>query len=153
MEIVREGIPKAIVRETIEQEFRKYLHTVRNNVRREIKRREHRRRMESLFKQVGDDQLRLLDTLEQLADGSLDAEIVQVVIDARTKLTPRENQVIDLLFNLDHTYDEAGKKLGVTKDRVKQLRRDVLTKLRTLLEPTLYPERVQPRLGVDENRR
>jgi RNA polymerase primary sigma factor len=53
-------------------------------------------------------------------------------------LTPREQTVIALRFGIgdgeSHTLSQIGKKLGVTRERVRQLEREALMKLRALLD-------------------
>jgi RNA polymerase primary sigma factor len=50
------------------------------------------------------------------------------------KLTPREAKVIAMRFglagNTDHTLEEVGKQLGVTRERVRQIEAKALNKLR-----------------------
>jgi RNA polymerase primary sigma factor len=49
-------------------------------------------------------------------------------------LTPREEKVIRLRFGIeeerDHTLEEIGQKLAVTRERVRQIERDAIRKLR-----------------------
>ena len=53
---------------------------------------------------------------------------------ALNSLTPRERQVIVLRFGLmddhDHTLEEVGKKLNVTRERVRQIEERAIRKLR-----------------------
>ena len=53
---------------------------------------------------------------------------------ALTQLTTRERQVIELRFGLaddhDHTLEEVGKKLRVTRERVRQIEERAIRKLR-----------------------
>ncbi len=57
---------------------------------------------------------------------------------AFARLTPREQTVIALRFGIDdgysHTLSEIGQKLGVTRERVRQLEGEALMKLRALLD-------------------
>jgi RNA polymerase sigma factor (sigma-70 family) len=50
-------------------------------------------------------------------------------------LTPREEKIVRLRFGIgegrDHTLDEIGKELSVTRERVRQIERDALKKLRS----------------------
>jgi RNA polymerase primary sigma factor len=49
-------------------------------------------------------------------------------------LTPRERRVIELRFGLGNEYGrtlaEAGTELGLTKERIRQIEKEALTKLR-----------------------
>ncbi len=55
---------------------------------------------------------------------------------ALSELTPRQQKVIKLRYGLDgkipRTYDELGRMFGVTRERIHQIERDALSKLREL---------------------
>lgn len=65
------------------------------------------------------------------------AEQLSGALDALTRLTEREAKIIRLRFGLDGeppvTLKEAGERLGYTKERVRQIEREALSKLRQRL--------------------
>ncbi len=76
----------------------------------------------------------------ELVDGQLMAEQLRHALDA---LTPREATIMAMRFGLydgnPHTLDEIGKALGLTRERIRQLEKQSLSKLR-------HPSRAQPLL-------
>ncbi|MBX6371281.1 MAG: RNA polymerase sigma factor [Acidothermus sp.] len=94
----------------------------------------------SLDNPVGDDEDTLLgDLIEDMeAPAASDALEYQAMIDtvhrALAGLDPREARVIQLRFGLvggrPHTLDEIGRDVGLTRERVRQIEREALAKLR-----------------------
>jgi RNA polymerase primary sigma factor len=76
----------------------------------------------------------------ELVDRQLMAEQLRHALDA---LTPREATIMAMRFGLydgnPHTLDEIGKALGLTRERIRQLEKQSLSKLR-------HPSRAQPLL-------
>jgi RNA polymerase primary sigma factor len=76
----------------------------------------------------------------ELVDRQLMAEQLRHALDA---LTPREATIMAMRFGLHdgnpHTLDEIGKALGLTRERIRQLEKQSLSKLR-------HPSRAQPLL-------
>ncbi len=76
----------------------------------------------------------------ELVDRQLMAEQLRHALDA---LTPREATIMSMRFGLydgnPHTLDEIGKALGLTRERIRQLEKQSLSKLR-------HPSRAQPLL-------
>jgi RNA polymerase primary sigma factor len=76
----------------------------------------------------------------ELVDRQLMAEQLRSALDA---LTPREATIMAMRFGLydgnPHTLDEIGKALGLTRERIRQLEKQSLSKLR-------HPSRAQPLL-------
>jgi RNA polymerase primary sigma factor len=94
----------------------------------------------SLDNPVGDDEdTRLGDLIEDAeAPGAADALEYQAMIDtvhrALAGLDPRESRVLALRFGLvggrPHTLDEIGRDVGLTRERIRQIEKEALTKLR-----------------------
>jgi len=94
----------------------------------------------SLDNPVGDDEdTRLGDLIEDYeAPGASDAIEYRVMIDTVHKalggLDPREARVLALRFGLaegrPHTLDEIGRDVGLTRERIRQIEKDALAKLR-----------------------
>ena len=76
----------------------------------------------------------------ELVDRQIMAEQLRHALDA---LTPREATIMSMRFGLydgnPHTLDEIGKALGLTRERIRQLEKQSLSKLR-------HPSRAQPLL-------
>ncbi len=76
----------------------------------------------------------------ELVDRQLMAEQLRSALDA---LTPREATIMSMRFGLydgnPHTLDEIGRALGLTRERIRQLEKQSLSKLR-------HPSRAQPLL-------
>jgi RNA polymerase primary sigma factor len=76
----------------------------------------------------------------ELVDRQLMADQLRQALDA---LTPREATIMSMRFGLydgnPHTLDEIGKALGLTRERIRQLEKQSLSKLR-------HPSRAQPLL-------
>jgi RNA polymerase primary sigma factor len=76
----------------------------------------------------------------ELVDRQLMAEQLRTALDA---LTPREATIMSMRFGLydgnPHTLDEIGRALGLTRERIRQLEKQSLSKLR-------HPSRAQPLL-------
>ena len=64
-----------------------------------------------------------------------DLELVREVL---TTLTPRENAILAMRFGLDdgtpRTLEEVGDRFGVTRERIRQIQEEALTKLRAKME-------------------
>jgi RNA polymerase primary sigma factor len=94
----------------------------------------------SLDNPVGDDEdTRLGDLIEDSeAPGAADALEYQAMIDtvhrALASLEPREARVLALRFGLaegrPHTLDEIGRDVGLTRERIRQIEKEALAKLR-----------------------
>jgi RNA polymerase primary sigma factor len=94
----------------------------------------------SLDNPVGDDEdTRLGDLIEDAeAPGAADALEYQAMIDtvhrALAGLDPRESRVLALRFGLvggrPHTLDEIGRDVGLTRERIRQIEKEALAKLR-----------------------
>ncbi|MGH8891303.1 MAG: sigma-70 family RNA polymerase sigma factor [Acidothermaceae bacterium] len=94
----------------------------------------------SLDNPVGDDEdTRLGDLIEDAeAPGASDALEYQAMIDtvhrALAGLEPRESRVLALRFGLvggrPHTLDEIGRDVGLTRERIRQIEKEALAKLR-----------------------
>jgi len=94
----------------------------------------------SLETPVGDDQDTLLgDFVEDrnaqgLEEAGARAFLREQVADVLDSLTPRERRVLDLRYGLgtgrQHTLDEIGAELGVTRERIRQIEAKALRKLR-----------------------
>ena len=78
----------------------------------------------------------------EMVDRQLMAEQLRSALDA---LTPREATIMSMRFGLydgnPHTLDEIGRALGLTRERIRQLEKQSLSKLR-------HPSRAQPLLGL-----
>jgi RNA polymerase primary sigma factor len=76
----------------------------------------------------------------EMVDRQLMAEQLRTALDA---LTPREATIMSMRFGLydgnPHTLDEIGRALGLTRERIRQLEKQSLSKLR-------HPSRAQPLL-------
>jgi RNA polymerase primary sigma factor len=94
----------------------------------------------SLDTPVGDDQNTLLsDFVEDhnaavLEDAGVRADLHDQVAAVLSSLNPRERRVIELRYGIDagrqHTLDEIGSELGVTRERIRQIEAKALRKLR-----------------------
>jgi RNA polymerase primary sigma factor len=94
----------------------------------------------SLDNPVGDDEdTRLGDLIEDAeAQGASDAMEYRAMIDtihrALARLDPRESRVLALRFGLvggrPHTLDEIGQDVGLTRERIRQIEKEALAKLR-----------------------
>lgn len=58
------------------------------------------------------------------------AETRDIVSRALSTLKPRERDVIYMLFNEDLTYDECAQRLGVSRERIRQIEQKAIRKLR-----------------------
>jgi RNA polymerase primary sigma factor len=93
----------------------------------------------SLDTPIGEDGSQLRDFIadpaivqpEEEATASLLREELSKTLES---LTPRERRVIELRFGLDNEYSrtlaEAGTELGLTKERIRQIEKEALAKLR-----------------------
>jgi RNA polymerase primary sigma factor len=89
-------------------------------------------------RKVGEDELPLSDLLEDNSVYSPERVVITQTLEAQirdllTSLTPRERKVIQLRYGLDgdheHTLHEAGRKLGLSHEAVRQLESRALRKL------------------------
>ncbi len=89
-------------------------------------------------RRVGEDELPLSDLIEDNSLYSPEREVITQTLkiqirDLLASLTPRERQVIKLRYGLDddyeHTLQEAGRKLGLSHEAVRQLEGRALRKL------------------------
>jgi RNA polymerase primary sigma factor len=67
-------------------------------------------------------------------DAALDSGIHEDIREALSSLTPREAKIIGLRYGLkdgrEHTLEEVGQKYGLTRERIRQIEKDALRKLR-----------------------
>ncbi|MPZ14456.1 MAG: RNA polymerase sigma factor RpoD [Chloroflexi bacterium] len=94
----------------------------------------------SLDTPVGDDQDVMLGDFVEDQDAAILEEagarsvLREQMIEVMTSLTPRERRVLDLRYGLEsgrqHTLDEIGSELGVTRERIRQIEARALRKLR-----------------------
>jgi RNA polymerase primary sigma factor len=94
----------------------------------------------SLDTPVGDDQDTLLGDFvedpnaQSLEESGARAVLREQVAEVLESLSPRERRVLDLRYGLDngrqHTLDEIGLELGVTRERIRQIEAKALRKLR-----------------------
>lgn len=93
----------------------------------------------SLSMQIGDD-IYLEDTLAQQEDFSMEEEIFnemgrKQVRDMVNQLEEREKEILKLRYGLDgyeiHTLEEIGNTLNITRERVRQIEKKTLQKLRS----------------------
>ncbi len=89
-------------------------------------------------RRVGEDELPLSDLIEDDSVNSPERVVITQTLEAQirdllTSLTPRERQVIKLRYGLDggleHTLQEAGRKLGLSHEAIRQLESRALRKL------------------------
>jgi RNA polymerase primary sigma factor len=92
-------------------------------------------------RKVGEDELPLSDLLEDDAIYSPERVVISQTLEAQVRdilasLTPRERKVIQLRYGLEgdreHTLHEAGRKLGLSHEAVRQLESRALRKLDSL---------------------
>ena len=76
------------------------------------------------------EQRRQMDYLPSPEDHLLERETNQLVDDLLNTIRPREKEVLIRRFQNDETYKEAGKKMNVTQERVRQIEATALRKLR-----------------------
>tara|TARA_R110000868_G_scaffold85009_1_gene239475 strand:+ start:240 stop:857 length:618 start_codon:yes stop_codon:yes gene_type:complete len=76
------------------------------------------------------EQRRQMDYLPSPEDHLLERETNQLVDDLLNTIRPREKEVLINRFQNDETYKEAGKKMNVTQERVRQIEATALRKLR-----------------------
>jgi RNA polymerase primary sigma factor len=90
-----------------------------------------------------DDESQVSDLIEDLASTPPDAKIEHLLDKERVKnlleiMTERERQVLDMRFGLadakPHTLAEVAKKLGVSRERIRQIEEAALKKLRKFVE-------------------
>ena len=67
---------------------------------------------------------------QQVQRGILRDHVREIMVD----LTPREQKILEMRFGLDdsmtHTLEEVGRKMGVTRERVRQIEAQALSRLR-----------------------
>jgi DNA-directed RNA polymerase sigma subunit (sigma70/sigma32) len=69
------------------------------------------------------------------------------ILEAVRTLPEREQRLIELRFGFDgehHSLATAGRKLGITRERARQLEREALTKLERALAATVVAESKRP---------
>ena len=76
---------------------------------------------------------------EDVAEASERRFFTEIVTLALGKLPPRERLIIQrrYLAEAKHTFDSIGREIGLSKDRVRQLERAAMDKLREVLQPAL----------------
>jgi RNA polymerase primary sigma factor len=74
------------------------------------------------------------DSLESPYDAAMDSALRGEIKDAMSSLTPREAKILNLRYGLkdgrEHTLEEVGQKYGLTRERIRQIEKDALRKLR-----------------------
>ncbi len=74
------------------------------------------------------------DDAASLVEGALDIDLHEDLRKALTTLTPREARIIYLRYGLqdgrEHTLKEIGLKYGLTRERIRQIEKEALRKLR-----------------------
>jgi RNA polymerase primary sigma factor len=79
------------------------------------------------------DLIKATDTVDPLAAAEA-SELGDVVAEALSELTPREERILRMRFGIggmtDHTLEEVGKVFGVTRERIRQIEAKALQKLR-----------------------
>lgn len=74
------------------------------------------------------------DSLESPYDAAMDAALKTEIKEAMNSLTPREAKILNLRYGLkdgrEHTLEEVGQKYGLTRERIRQIEKDALRKLR-----------------------
>jgi RNA polymerase primary sigma factor len=89
-------------------------------------------------RKVGEDELPLIDLIEDDSVNTPERVVITQTLEVQIRdllksLTPRERRVIQLRYGLDgnreHTLQEAGKKLGLSHEAVRQLENRALRKL------------------------
>jgi RNA polymerase primary sigma factor len=67
-------------------------------------------------------------------EAALDSGVHEDIREALATLTPREAKIINLRYGLkdgrEHTLEEVGRKYGLTRERIRQIEKDALRKLR-----------------------
>jgi RNA polymerase primary sigma factor len=67
-------------------------------------------------------------------DAAVDTGVNEDIREALSSLTPREAKIINLRYGLrdgrEHTLEEVGQKYGLTRERIRQIEKDALRKLR-----------------------
>ncbi len=101
----------------------------------------------SLNASIGDD-IFLEDTISQPDEESLEDEVLgeigrNEINDMLEVLKPREKEILKLRYGLDgyeiHTLEEIGKSFSITRERVRQIEKKTLQKLRTRFSEELKP--------------
>ena len=101
----------------------------------------------SLETPIGDDENTLLGELIEdcdqidLLEGMIDDEESQEVRKVLATLTPREEKVIRMRFGIEedeeYTLEEVGQNFGLTRERIRQIEKEALSKLRRPIEKRL----------------
>lgn len=92
----------------------------------------------SLDAMLGDSDANLYDFLEGVSgDEASDAAEKTEIWQAIDLLTPRAKYIMELRFIEGHTLEETGKKLNLTRARIKQIEDESLKKIRHLLKRSL----------------
>jgi RNA polymerase primary sigma factor len=67
-------------------------------------------------------------------EAAVDSGVHEDILEALASLTPREAKIINLRYGLrdgrEHTLEEVGRKYGLTRERIRQIEKDALRKLR-----------------------
>ncbi|WP_319370364.1 sigma-70 family RNA polymerase sigma factor [uncultured Ilyobacter sp.] len=101
----------------------------------------------SLNASIGDD-IFLEDTISQPDEESLEDEVLgeigrNEINDILEVLKPREKEILKLRYGLDgyeiHTLEEIGKSFNITRERVRQIEKKTLQKLRNKFSEELKP--------------
>ena len=78
------------------------------------------------------DMYKLLDKIKehQAAITALRGEI-RVLVDTSPLLSPKEKMVLRKRYCLTYTYEQVGKEMGVTRERIRQIEAKAIERLRT----------------------
>jgi RNA polymerase primary sigma factor len=101
----------------------------------------------SLNASIGDD-IFLEDTISQPEEQSLENQVLSSI--GREEITkmldalkPREKEIVKLRYGIDgydiHTLEEIGKTFNITRERVRQIEKKTLLKLKTRFSEELRP--------------
>jgi len=101
----------------------------------------------SLNASIGED-IFLEDTISQPEEESLENQVLreigrEEIIKMLDGLKPREKEIVKLRYGIDgydiHTLEEIGKTFNITRERVRQIEKKTLLKLKTIFSEELKP--------------
>lgn len=101
----------------------------------------------SLNASIGED-IFLEDTISQPEEQSLENQVLrgigrEEIIKMLDALKPREKEIVKLRYGIDgydiHTLEEIGKTFNITRERVRQIEKKTLLKLKTIFSEELRP--------------
>jgi RNA polymerase primary sigma factor len=135
---IRQNLSQEYEREPTEEELAEEMHISPDKVKRIVKAAQYPLSLESHFRpEAGSDTL--ADFIED-KDSPQPMEITtkkllkEQLCDALALLSERERRVIEMRFGLNsgrsHTLDEIGREFGITRERVRQIEKKALSRLR-----------------------